>query len=81
MRLAPDGTVQVYTGAQSMGQGIITALAQVAAERVGANFDDVRVFSGDTETTPLGMGSSGSRGWSTPPARSHSLPTRYARRR
>ena len=45
-----------------IGQGINTILAQIAAEELGVTLNDVKVISGDTETTPIDLGSYGSRG-------------------
>ena len=46
--LEPDGSATVSTGLQAFGQGIETALAQVAADALGVRLDDVRVVQGDT---------------------------------
>jgi carbon-monoxide dehydrogenase large subunit len=63
VRIEPTGGVTVYTGQIPMGQGIQTALAQVAADSLGVPVDTVHVVTGDTESTPYtGYGSGGSRG-------------------
>ena len=62
MRIAPDGSVHVMTGIQSIGQGIETAYAQVAADILGCRFGDVTVSWGDTTATPFGSGTFSSRG-------------------
>lgn len=48
--LTPDGTVQVVSGLMEMGTGIRTTLAQIAAEALGARFEDVWVKIGDTDS-------------------------------
>ncbi|WP_326632792.1 xanthine dehydrogenase family protein molybdopterin-binding subunit [Nonomuraea fuscirosea] len=52
LRMEQDGSVVVSSGVVSMGQGIETALAQIAADRVGVPIERVRVVLGDTATTP-----------------------------
>lgn len=47
-----DGTVTVFTGKAELGQGIQTALAQVAAEELDVNFDRTTMVTADTERTP-----------------------------
>jgi aerobic carbon-monoxide dehydrogenase large subunit len=56
-----DGIVTVLSGGTSLGQGIETALAQVAADTLGVSPDDVRVINGDTTLQPHGGGSFASR--------------------
>jgi carbon-monoxide dehydrogenase large subunit len=56
VRLAQDGSVHVFTGVQGIGQGIETAIASVAADRLGCSPDQVRVSCGDTEAVPFGVG-------------------------
>jgi carbon-monoxide dehydrogenase large subunit len=60
--LEPDGSATVSTGLQAFGQGLETALSQVAADALGVRLEDVRVVQGDTGSTPYTMGSFGSRG-------------------
>ncbi|MCL5960590.1 MAG: molybdopterin-dependent oxidoreductase, partial [Chloroflexi bacterium] len=62
VRVNEDGSATVYTGISDMGQGIYTALAQVAAEELGILPENVGVVGGDTETTPMCLGAWGSRG-------------------
>lgn len=62
VRVNADGTVRVYTGMTSLGQGIETAYAQVAADRLGCRPDQVRVKFGDTNEGPFGSGTYSSRG-------------------
>jgi carbon-monoxide dehydrogenase large subunit len=52
VRVNQDGTVTVYSGVVSIGQGIETALAQIAADRLGVPLEWVAVHLGDTEVTP-----------------------------
>jgi carbon-monoxide dehydrogenase large subunit len=62
MRIAHDGSVQVMTGIQNIGQGIETAYAQAAADILGCRMEDVTVAWGDTTATPWGSGTFSSRG-------------------
>ncbi|MFB9387755.1 xanthine dehydrogenase family protein molybdopterin-binding subunit [Pseudonocardia petroleophila] len=63
IRVNEDGTVTVFSGVTSIGQGIETALAQIAADRLGVPLDLVEVQLGDTDTAPYSnMGSQASRG-------------------
>jgi len=50
--LEPDETVTVFTGKAELGQGILTALAQIAAEELDIGFDKIRVISADTSRGP-----------------------------
>ncbi len=61
IRCLPTGTVQVLTGTTPHGQGHDTTFAQVVADRLGIEFDDVEVLHGDTSIVPLGMDTYGSR--------------------
>lgn len=60
VRINPDGTVDVLTGAQDLGTGARTVFAQIAAESLGARLADVRTVLGDTERTPYAGNSWGS---------------------
>ncbi len=60
VRLNRDGTVEVLTGAQDLGTGSRTVLAQIAAETLGAHVADVRTVLGDTERLPFAPNSWGS---------------------
>ena len=60
VRLNRDGTVEVLTGAQDLGTGSRTVLAQIAAEVLGASLADVRTVLGDTERLPYASNSWGS---------------------
>ena len=57
----PDGRVHVRSGGTSVGQGVRTVLAQIAAEELGITVDEVTVEFLDTDLTPRGVGSFGSR--------------------
>lgn len=60
VRINRDGTIEVLTGAQDLGTGARTVMAQVAAEVLGAKVDDVRTILGDTERLPFASNSWGS---------------------
>jgi aerobic carbon-monoxide dehydrogenase large subunit len=55
------GAVQVFSGGTSLGQGVETVLAQIAADALGADPAAVTVTCGDTQRQPFGMGSWASR--------------------
>jgi carbon-monoxide dehydrogenase large subunit/6-hydroxypseudooxynicotine dehydrogenase subunit gamma len=59
--VSKSGAVHVYSGGTSMGQGIETALAQIAADALGVDPGTVRVVTGDTAAQPFGAGSWASR--------------------
>jgi carbon-monoxide dehydrogenase large subunit len=61
IRVHPTGSVTVFTGAHSHGQGHETTFAQVVAARLGIPVDNVDVVHGDTGRIPFGMGTYGSR--------------------
>jgi carbon-monoxide dehydrogenase large subunit len=61
VRFSHTGKVQVLTGTHSHGQGHETTFAQLIATKLGVPFEDVEVIHGDTEKTPVGMGTYGSR--------------------
>jgi carbon-monoxide dehydrogenase large subunit len=61
LRVQPDGSVLVSSGAAPHGQGSGTWLAQSAAAAVGMEFDTIDVRFGDTETVQQGIGTMGSR--------------------
>jgi aerobic carbon-monoxide dehydrogenase large subunit len=61
IRIHKTGEVVVYTGAAPQGQGHQTTLAQLAAEQLGIEADDVRVVTGDTDRFPHGIGTFASR--------------------
>ncbi|MEM0382271.1 MAG: glyceraldehyde dehydrogenase subunit alpha [Nitrososphaerota archaeon] len=55
-----DGRVRVISGALPHGQGEETSYAQIAADALGVNIDDVDVVFGDTSLIPWGPGTAGS---------------------
>jgi carbon-monoxide dehydrogenase large subunit len=61
IRVQPNGTVDVYIGSGSHGQGLETTTAQLVAEHLGVDYDDVAVHQGDTAETPYAFGTGGSR--------------------
>lgn len=52
IRLEPDETVTVFTGKAELGQGILTALAQIAAEELDVGFEKIRMIGADTSQGP-----------------------------
>jgi aerobic carbon-monoxide dehydrogenase large subunit len=61
IRVHPTGSVTVFTGSHSHGQGHETTFAQVVAARLGISVENVDVVHGDTGRVPFGMGTYGSR--------------------
>ncbi len=61
VRMHLTGKVVVTTGSQSHGQGHETTMAQIVADELGIPVDDVIVQHSDTQGTPFGYGSYGSR--------------------
>ena len=61
VRVHPTGTVTVFTGSHSHGQGHETTFAQVVAGKLGIPVDNVEIVHGDTGRVPFGMGTYGSR--------------------
>ena len=61
VRVHPTGTVTVFTGSHSHGQGHETTFAQVVAARLGIPVENVEIVHGDTGRIPFGMGTYGSR--------------------
>jgi carbon-monoxide dehydrogenase large subunit len=61
IRVHPTGSVTVFTGSHSHGQGHETTFAQVVAARLGIAVEAVDVVHGDTGRVPFGMGTYGSR--------------------
>jgi carbon-monoxide dehydrogenase large subunit len=57
----PSGSVTVFTGSHSHGQGHETAFAQIVADKLGVPIENVDVVHGDTDRVPFGMGTYGSR--------------------
>ncbi|HEY0836520.1 MAG TPA: xanthine dehydrogenase family protein molybdopterin-binding subunit [Azospirillum sp.] len=61
VRFHPTGSVTVFTGSHSHGQGHETTFAQIVAERFGIPIENVEIVHGDTAKVPFGMGTYGSR--------------------
>jgi carbon-monoxide dehydrogenase large subunit len=61
IKVHPTGSVTVYTGTHSHGQGHETTLAQLVCDQLGVPLDQVEVVHGDTGKIPFGMGTYGSR--------------------
>jgi aerobic carbon-monoxide dehydrogenase large subunit len=61
VRMLPTGKVEVVTGSSAHGQGHETAWSQIAADKLGVPFEDVRVLHGDTQVSHKGMDTYGSR--------------------
>jgi len=64
LRVLPTGTAQLAISVQTQGQGHETTFAQIVTHELGIPFEDVEVVHGDTDRTPFGLGTYGSR--STP---------------
>ena len=61
VRISRTGKITVFTGASAMGQGLGTAMAQIAASQLGVPVERIRVVAGDTAGTSLGLGGFASR--------------------
>ncbi len=61
VRMLATGKVEVVTGSSAHGQGHETAWSQIVADKLGVPFEDVRVLHGDTQVSPKGMDTYGSR--------------------
>jgi carbon-monoxide dehydrogenase large subunit len=61
VRMLPTGKVEVVTGSSAHGQGHETAWSQIVADKLGIPFEDIRVLHGDTQVSPKGMDTYGSR--------------------
>ncbi len=61
VRVEPSGTVTAFTGTSPHGQGHETTFAQIIADELGVDFDQVIVRHGDTSSAPMGFGTGGSR--------------------
>jgi len=66
LRVHPTGKAILKLGVKSQGQGHETTFAQIVAEELGIPVTDIKVVEGDTDNTPYGLGTYGSR--STPVA-------------
>ena len=61
VRVHPTGSITVFTGSHSHGQGHETAFAQLVSEQIGVDLENVEISHGDTDQIPFGMGTYGSR--------------------
>ena len=60
LRVGSDGRIACYTGKIEMGQGVITSLAQMAADELNAPYDAIDMIMGDTDLCPWDRGTWGS---------------------
>ncbi len=61
VRVNPTGSITVFTGSHSHGQGHETTFAQVVAAKLGVPVESIEISHGDTGRVPFGMGTYGSR--------------------
>ncbi len=61
VRVNATGSISVFTGSHSHGQGHETSFAQVVSEMIGIDASQIEIVHGDTSNTPMGMGTYGSR--------------------
>ncbi len=61
VELMPDGSITLYIGTQTNGQGHATAYSQFIADKIGIDFDKIAVHQGDTDELASGGGTGGSR--------------------
>lgn len=61
VKINPDGSVALNTGAVEIGTAALTGAAQVLAEELGVDLTDINVVSADTLSTPFDFGAQGSR--------------------
>jgi carbon-monoxide dehydrogenase large subunit len=61
VRVHPTGSITVYTGSHSHGQGHETTFAQLVADELQVPIESIEVVHGDTGAIPFGMGTYGSR--------------------
>ncbi len=61
VRVHSDGKVTIFAGSHSHGQGHDITFAQIAADRLGLDIDDISVVEGDTDRIPFGNGTWGAR--------------------
>ncbi|PYN78383.1 MAG: carbon monoxide dehydrogenase [Candidatus Rokuibacteriota bacterium] len=60
LRVNPDGSVSLFAGSTSMGQGNETAFAQIVSDRLGVPPERIQVFWGDSDALGAGRGNGGS---------------------
>ncbi|PWE31994.1 carbon monoxide dehydrogenase [Maritimibacter sp. 55A14] len=61
VRVNATGSISVFTGSHSHGQGHETSFAQVMSEMIGIPAEQIDIVHGDTANSPMGMGTYGSR--------------------
>jgi carbon-monoxide dehydrogenase large subunit len=61
VRISASGRVDVLMSTASHGQGLETTMAQIVADQLGVDMAQVRIVQGDTDATPFGSGTGGSR--------------------
>ena len=61
VRIGPSGTIVATTGATAQGQGTKSMIAQLVAAQLGVRPGQIQVMDGDTDASPLGLGSFASR--------------------
>ncbi|MGE5112523.1 MAG: molybdopterin cofactor-binding domain-containing protein [Acidobacteriaceae bacterium] len=57
IKLERDGSVVVFTGTADAGEGSDTLVSQIIAETIGCNQNRIRIVAGDTDVTPVDVGS------------------------
>ena len=61
VKVDTSGRVMAYLGTTSHGQSIETTMAQIVAEHLGVAYEDVTIVQADSQSTPYGPGTGGSR--------------------
>jgi aerobic carbon-monoxide dehydrogenase large subunit len=61
IEVAPSGAIEVVTGVASVGQGVETAIAQIAADTLGVDYAGIKVTHGQTDRIDKGLGAFASR--------------------
>lgn len=71
VRVDRSGTIEVFAGASGHGQGHLTSWAQIAADALGVDHSQVKVYEGDTAMIQTGTGTFASRSLSVDGASVH----------
>jgi aerobic carbon-monoxide dehydrogenase large subunit len=61
VRVESSGKVVAFIGTTSHGQSVETTIAQIVADHLGVDYDNVTIVQADTQSTPYGPGTGGSR--------------------
>ena len=61
IEIKSDGSVEVVTGVASLGQGVETTIAQICADALGVNYNNIKIIHGQTNRIDKGMGAFASR--------------------